>query len=320
MAKERGDSHMRVVFMGTPEFAVPALEALIEGGHDVVAVVTQPDKPKGRSGKMVYPPVKEAAVLKDIPVFQPIKIKEKEAVEVIKSYQPEVIVVAAFGQILPKEILDMPKHGCINIHASLLPKYRGAAPIQWAIIKGEKETGITTMYMDVGVDTGDMIDKLVIPIAEKETGGSLQDKLAKLGGTLILETLSKLQQGIAVREVQEDSISFYAKMLDKKMGNIDFNQSAIEIERLIRGLNPWPSAYTKLNGKLLKIWEADVEDTDCKEYAKAGEITDITENAIIVSTGNGKLIIKELQLEGKKRMNVNAFLRGYAVEKGVVLS
>lgn len=308
---------MRVVFMGTPEFSVPTLEKIIEAGHEVAAVITQPDKPKGRGKAMQFPAVKEAAITHNIPVYQPVKVREEAFVEQLRKIDPEVIVVVAFGQILPKEILDMPKYGCVNVHASLLPKYRGAAPIQWAVIDGEKESGVTTMMMDVGLDTGDMLLKTVVPIEEKETGGSLHDKLSAAGGTLLVKTLQDLEQGKAVRTPQRDAESNYAKMLDKKLGCIDFHKSAEEIERLIRGLNPWPSAYTKLQGKTLKIWSAAVVNENRTD--NFGEIVEVTKDTFLVQTGHGLLEIEELQLEGKKRMSVEAFLRGYSLEAGIVL-
>lgn len=305
---------MRIVFMGTPDFAVPVLESLCDAGHEVAAVVTQPDKPRGRGKEMQYTPVKQSALKRNIDVLQPVKVKDSEFIKKLREIKTDVIVVVAFGQILPSEILHMPKYGCINVHASLLPKYRGAAPIQWVIIDGEKETGITTMQMDEGLDTGDMMLKTVVPIDEKETGGSLHDKLSKAGGSLIVETLKKVEAGNIELIKQDDSKSNYAKMLDKKLGKIDFTKTAAEIERLVRGLNPWPSAYTSLHGKTLKIWDADVldENTD----AIPGEITDVSKDKISVCTGKGTLIINELQLEGKKRMNTESFLRGYNVEKG----
>lgn len=305
---------MRIVFMGTPDFAVPVLESLCDAGHEVAAVVTQPDKPRGRGKEMQYTPVKKTALERNIKVYQPQKVKDEEFVQILKEINPDVIVVVAFGQILPPVILDMPKYGCINVHASLLPKYRGAAPIQWVIIDGEKETGITTMKMDKGLDTGDMLLKTVVPIDEKETGGSLHDKLAGMGGTLIVETLKGIEEGNIIPEKQDGTKSNYAKMLDKKLGKIDFSKPAEEIERLIRGLNPWPSAYTSLNGKTLKIWDADVRNE--KTDMPYGMITEVTNDEISVSTGDGLLIIRELQLEGKKRMDTESFLRGYKVEKG----
>ena len=235
---------MRIVFMGTPDFSVPALKALVEAGHEVAAVVTQPDRPRGRGKELQMTPVKVQALAYGIPVYQPEKVKDPAFVEILRNLQPEVIVVIAFGQILSRDILDLPPYGCINIHASLLPKYRGAAPIQWAVIDGEKETGVTTMMMDVGLDTGDMLEKTIIPLDPKETGGSLFDKLSQAGGPLILSTLEKLKAGTAVRTPQTDEDSTYAKMLTKSLGQIDWSMEAAAIERLIRGLNPWPSAYT----------------------------------------------------------------------------
>ena len=294
--------------MGTPDFSVNALENIVKAGHDVVGVITQPDKPKGRGGKMQYTPVKEKALELGLDVYQPQRVKETEFIEKLKEMNPDAIVVIAFGQILPKAILDMPKYGCINVHASLLPKYRGAAPIQWSVIDGEKETGVTTMYMNEGLDTGDIIDKVVVPIDKKETGGSLFDKLAIEGGKLILKTLIELENGTAVRTPQDDSKSNYAGMINKQLGKIDFNKSANEIERLIRGLNPWPSAYTKMDGKTLKIWDADVDDSE--NDSAPGTITEVGKDFIRVATGKGSLKILELQLEGKKRMKTRDFLNG----------
>lgn len=299
---------MKIVFMGTPDFSVNALENIVKAGHDVVGVITQPDKPKGRGGKMQYTPVKEKALELGLDVYQPQRVKETEFIEKLKEMNPDAIVVIAFGQILPKAILDMPKYGCINVHASLLPKYRGAAPIQWSVIDGEKETGVTTMYMNEGLDTGDIIDKVVVPIDKKETGGSLFDKLAIEGGKLILKTLIELENGTAVRTPQDDSKSNYAGMINKQLGKIDFNKSANEIERLIRGLNPWPSAYTKMDGKTLKIWDADVDDSE--NDSEPGTITEVGKDFIRVATGKGSLKILELQLEGKKRMKTRDFLNG----------
>lgn len=301
---------MRVVFMGTPDFSVPALENIAKH-HQVEAVVTQQDRPRGRGHKMQFTPVKEAALKLDIPVYQPEKVKNPEFVEILKQINPDVIVVIAFGQILSKEILDLPKYGCINVHASLLPKYRGAAPIQWAVIDGEEETGVTTMYMAEGLDTGDMIDISKITLDKKETGGSLFDKLSEEGGRLILKTLKKLEQGTAVRIPQDDELSTYAGKITKELGNIDFSKSAAEIERLIRGLNPWPSAYTYLDGKVLKIWDAEAVDEDSLE--EPGTILEFGKDYIKASSGKGTLKIRELQLEGKKRMSAEAFLNGYSV-------
>ena len=306
---------MRIVFMGTPQFSVPTLEALIEH-HEVIGVVTQPDKRKGRGKAMAFPPVKETALAHHIPVYQPVKVREEAFVETLRELSPDVIVVVAFGQILPESILNLPKYGCINVHASLLPKYRGAAPMQWAIINGETETGITTMYMAKGLDTGDMIDKVVIPIVPKETGETLHDKLSVAGGTLILSTLAKLEAGTAVRIPQNDEESSYAGMLIKELGQIDWTKSAVSIERLIRGLNSWPSAYTHMNGKTLKIWDADA--VKGQENVAPGTVTSVDKDCFYVQTGDGLLKVNEVQLQGKKRMPVQAFLLGYPVKKGMV--
>lgn len=321
---------MRIVFMGTPDFSVPALKALVEAGHQVIAVVTQPDKPKGRGKEVQMTPVKIQAMEYGIPVYQPAKVREASFVEVLKGLEADVYVVIAFGQILPKAVLELPKYGCINIHASLLPKYRGAAPIQWCVIDGERETGITTMMMDVGLDTGDMLEKAVIPIEEKETGGSLHDKLSMAGGDLILSTLKKLEEGTLVRTPQTDEGTCYAKMLTKSLGDIDWNQDAVSIERLIRGLNPWPSAYTMWNGKTIKIWAADViagrEAADflsesgvpAETGTAPGTVVCSDKRRLVVCTGGGLLSIRELQMEGKKRMDTPAFLRGYPIPAGDV--
>ena len=308
---------MRVVFMGTPDFAVGTLEAIIEAGHEVVGVVTQPDKPKGRGKTMQYTPVKEVALAHEIPVFQPVKVKEESAVEKIRAWKPDVMVVVAFGQILSKELLDLPKYGCINVHASLLPKYRGSAPIQWAIIDGEQESGVTTMQMDEGVDTGDMLEQVVVPLSADETGGSLFGKLAQEGAKLLVHTLEQVEAGSLQPVKQEHTKATHAKMLDKQLGNIDFSKPAVEIERLIRGLNPWPSAYTKLQGKTLKIWKAAVVESESK--GACGTIVSVTKHDLFVQTGEGLLQLQEVQLEGKKRMDIDAFLRGITVEKGTVL-
>lgn len=307
---------MRAVFMGTPEFAVPTLQALIDH-HEVIGVVTQPDKQRGRGKKVQFPPVKEKAVEYNIPVYQPVRAREEAFVETLKQLNPDVIVVVAYGQILPESILNIPKYGCINVHGSLLPKYRGAAPIQWAVLDGEEKTGITTMFMEKGLDTGDMLDKVEVVLDPKETAGTLHDKLMEAGADLLLETLKKLEAGTAVRTKQDDSKSCYAKMLSKEMGKIDFTKSASEIERLIRGMNPWPSAYTSMSGKTMKIWDADVVEYQGNE--KPGTIVDVTKDSILVAAGENALALKEIQLAGKKRMQVQAFLLGRSVEKGIVL-
>lgn len=317
---------MRMVFMGTPEFSVPTLKALAEAGHDVIAVVTQPDKPKGRGGKMQMTPVKLQAMEYNIPVYQPARVRDEAFVQVLRGMEADVFVVIAFGQILPREVLKLPRYGCVNIHASLLPKYRGAAPIQWCIIDGETETGVTTMMMDAGLDTGDMLERTVIPIEEKETGGSLHDKLSLAGAGLILSTLKKLEQGTAVRTPQDSGKTCYAKMLTKSLGDIDWSRSAVSIERLIRGLNPWPSAYTMWKGRTIKIWAADVmeEAGDMAAAKKAdapcGSVVYSDKHSLTVKTGDGLLSIKELQMEGKKRMDIETFLRGYPITAGDMLT
>ena len=307
---------MRIIFMGTPDFSVGTLEALVEAGHEVVLVVTQPDKPKGRGKEMQYTPVKEAALKHGIEVYQPRRIREAECVEKLRQYNADIMVVVAFGQIIPKEILEMVPYGCVNVHASLLPKYRGAAPIQWSIIDGEVVTGVTTMQMDEGLDTGDMLLKTEVPITEEETGESLHDKLAKAGAALCVETLAKLQEGSIIPEKQGESPTAYAKMLDKKLGNIDWTKSAVEIERLVRGLNSWPSAYTYWNKKVVKIWKASVTDENSNE--QAGTVVKVEKDGFYVQTGNGLLKVLELQIPGKKRMDAGAFLRGYTIEPGEV--
>ncbi len=307
---------MRIIFMGTPDFSVGTLEALVEAGHEVCLVVTQPDKPKGRGKEMQYTPVKEAALKHGIEVYQPRRIREAECVEKLRQYNADIMVVVAFGQIIPKEILEMVPYGCVNVHASLLPKYRGAAPIQWSIIDGEVVTGVTTMQMDEGLDTGDMLLKTEVPITEEETGESLHDKLAKAGAALCVETLAKLQEGSIIPEKQGESPTAYAKMLDKKLGNIDWTKSAVEIERLVRGLNSWPSAYTYWNKKVVKIWKASVTDENSNE--QVGTVVKVEKDGFYVQTGNGLLKVLELQIPGKKRMDAGAFLRGYTIEPGEV--
>lgn len=309
---------MRVIFMGTPDFAVGTLEAVIAAGHEVVLAVTQPDKPKGRGKSMQAPPVKECAAAHKIPVYQPVRIREAECIAYLKEFQPDIMIVAAFGQILPKEILEMPKYGCVNVHASLLPKYRGAAPIQWAVINGDAVSGVTTMRMDAGLDTGDMIEKAEVVLAEDETGGSLFDRLAEVGAKLCVHTIQAIEDGTAVYTKQNEAEATHVGMIKKQMGNIDWMQPAVTIERLIRGLNPWPSAYTKLNGKTLKIWRAAVEaGGDAKD---AGKVVTTNKKELKIQTGDGILSLLEVQLEGKKRMDIEAFLRGYEVMEQTILT
>ena len=274
---------------------------------------------------MQYPPVKEAALRHGIPVYQPRKIRDPQCVEELGKYHADVCVVVAFGQILPKTILELTPYGCINVHASLLPKYRGAAPIQWAILEGETVTGVTTMQMDEGLDTGDMILKIEVPIAENETGESLHDKLAAAGAELCVKTLKALEDHTAVLEKQGESPTAYAKMLDKKMGDIDWSCPAVQIERLVRGLNSWPSAYTHWQGKTLKIWRAKAENTagaknGTESGCLPGTVTEVGKDSFAVQTGEGVLHVYELQIPGKKRMETGAFLRGYALERGTVFT
>ena len=313
---------MKVIFMGTPDFSVGTLNALAEAGYEVVLAVTQPDKPKGRGGKMQATPVKEAAALHGIPVFQPKKIRTKESIAELKKYDADIMVVIAFGQILPKEILEMTPYGCVNVHASLLPKYRGAAPIQWAVINGEKVSGVTTMQMDEGLDTGDMLLKTEVILDEQETGESLHDKLAAAGAALCVKTLKALEEGSITPQKQGESPTEYARMLDKGLGSIDWNNSAVSIERLIRGLNSWPGAYTEWNGKVMKIWGADVyvkaAISDSKERLP-GTIAKIEKDGFYVQTGEGLLKVTELQIPGKKKMEAAAFLRGYQIQENDVL-
>ncbi|WP_026489586.1 methionyl-tRNA formyltransferase [Butyrivibrio sp. XBB1001] len=326
---------MKIVFMGTPDFARAALEKIIEAGHEVLLVVTQPDKPKGRSGELQISDVKACALEHNIPVFQPVRIKLPENVAELKKYDADIYVVAAFGQILSQEILDIPRLGCVNIHASLLPEYRGAAPIQQSIIDGKKETGVTIMQMAAGMDTGDILIQRTIPISEDETGGGLFDKLAVLGGELIVDALPKIEKGELTPVPQDEEKATKCGKLSKDMGKIDFSKDAETIRNLVRGLDPWPSAFTKLGGKTFKIWKAKAllklkfdelvkELSDSKddvrtaliEKNEVGSVVAVLKNSFIVLTGDGFLQISEVQLEGKKRMAVKDFLLGYKLEVG----
>lgn len=308
---------MKIVFMGTPEFAAGSLQALIDAGHDILLVVTQPDREKGRGKKVAYSAVKECALLNNLPVFQPERIKTEEAIEELKKYEADIYVVAAFGQILSKEILGLPRLGCINVHASLLPKYRGAAPIQWSIIDGEIETGVTIMRMDVGLDTGDMVSSVAIPIGAKETGDSLHDRLMEAGAKLLVDTLPSIEDGSAVYTPQDGSLSCYAKMLNKNMGRLDFSDTCHNLDRLIRGLNSWPGAFTTVEGKTLKVW--DVEPVFERTGKLPGTVCHVDKKGFGIATGDGYLKVNSVQLEGKKRMDVADFLRGFAIEEGMVL-
>lgn len=311
---------MRIVFMGTPDFAVGSLQALCESGkHEILAVVTQPDRPKGRGNKLLQTPVKEYAMAQGLTVYQPQKVKTPEFVELLHELQPELIVVAAFGQFLSKEILELPKYGCINVHASLLPKYRGAAPIQYAITKGEKESGVTIMQMDIGMDTGAMLDKVVVPIAENTTMGELHDALREQGAALLLQVIDKIATGTAVAEPQDDAQATYATLLDRSMEHIDWSKTAQEVHNLIRGFNPAPSTFTKLpNGKSLKIWGSKM--TDKSSAAAAGTVIETGKHSFFVACGEGVLEITEVQPESKKRMPAQVFLNGRGVQEGDLLA
>lgn len=300
---------MKIIFMGTPEFAVPSLEKLITK-YNVVAVVTQPDKPKSRGKKAIYLPIKEIALKNNIPILQPVKLREEQNVKQIKEYEPDLIVVVAFGQILSQEILNIPKYGCINIHGSLLPKYRGSSPIQWSIINGETITGVTTMFMDVGIDTGDMLLKSELPIEMDDTYISLSEKMSLLGADLLIETLEKLEAGLLIPQKQNDEESTYFPMIKVEMGHIDWYKSSVSIINLIRGLNFWPTAYTFYNDDIyLKIWNAEIIN---KIYANAfpGKIVEmIKDKGFIVKTGDGAVLITEVQAKGGKRMKASDYVR-----------
>ena len=303
---------MKIIFMGTPDFAAASLEALIASRHEIQAVVTQPDKPKGRKGELTPSPVKVIAKREGIKVYQPLKVRDEEFVKTLRAYNPDVMVVVAFGQIIPLSILKMPKYGCVNIHGSLLPKYRGAAPIQWAVLDGEKETGITTILMDEGIDTGDILLKKTIKIDADETSGSLFDKLMALGAKTILETLDELEKGNLTPTKQGESPTAYAKMLTKAMGLIDFTRSAKELDCFVRGMDPWPSAYTLLAGKTLKLWKVRVVEGG----GEAGSVIDIDKESFAIACGEGAIEVLEVQLEGKKRMSAGDFLKGSTLNIG----
>ncbi|HJV67439.1 MAG TPA: methionyl-tRNA formyltransferase [Geomonas sp.] len=306
---------MRIVFMGTPEFACPTLRTLIERGEKVVAVVTQPDRPKGRGQQMLPPPVKVLAEEHGIPVIQPLKVRHPESIEEIRALDPDLIVVVAFGQILPKALLDIPKHGCINVHASLLPRYRGAAPLNWCIINGESETGVTTMMMDVGLDTGDMLLKRSTPIDPDEDTSSLHDRLSQIGAELLGETLDELAAGRLVPEKQDDTLTCYASMLKKEDGLIDWSKDAATVKNLVRGMTPWPGAYSYLDDKLLKVYRVQTASGS----GAPGEVLKAARDGIEIACGNGSVLIVELQLEGKKRLPAAEFLAGCRLEPGLVL-
>lgn len=308
---------MKVVFMGTPDIAVPCLQKIIDEGHEVIGVVTQPDKPKGRGKKLGMSPVKELALKYDIPVYQPIRARDDEFVQTLKRLNPELIVVVAFGQILPKAILDIPKLGCINVHVSLLPKYRGAAPINWVIINGEQKTGVTTMYMDEGLDTGDMILKSEVDLDDNITAGELHDKMMEIGADTLKQTMDLIEKGCAPREPQNHDEFSYAPIMNKSLGNIKWNNSAKEIHNLVRGVNPWPSAYTIYNGDTMKIWKTEVlgERSD----KTPGTILKVDKDGIRISTEDNIILVKEIQMPGKKRVLVSEYIKGNTIESGAIL-
>ncbi len=303
---------LRIIFMGTPDFACPILAKLIERGDNILAVVTQPDRPKGRGQKLLPPPVKVIAEEQGIPVLQPPKVRAPEFIEQIRGLNPDLMVVVAFGQILPQGLLNIPKHGCINIHASLLPRYRGAAPINWCLVNGESETGITTMQMDAGLDTGDMLIKRVIAIGPEEDAQSLHDRLSILGAETLDETLERLVNGTLKPEKQDDTLSCYAPILKKEDGLIDWNKNPVQIKNLVRGLTPWPGAYTTISDKTLKLYKVSVADGS----ATPGEIISVGKSGITVACGSGSIRIEELQLEGRKRLTAADFLAGYHLDPG----
>jgi len=305
---------MKVLFMGTPDIAASILKSIIESEHEVVGVVTQEDKPKGRGKSMAMPPVKELALEHGIEVFQPHIIKEESAIERLREFDADIFVVAAYGKILSKEILEMPRYGCINVHASLLPKYRGAAPIQWSIIDGEKLTGVTIMQMDEGLDTGNMLFKSVVEIAANDTADSLYDKLSACGASLIVSALAAIEKGDIHPVKQDNSQATYAKILDKTLGKLCFLKKSDEIERLVRGLNSWPGTYTYINGKMLKIWEVALSDMPVN--GEPGTVHSVNNGRLFVNTGDKALEIISVQLEGKKRMDVKSFLLGYKITEG----
>lgn len=308
---------MKIVFMGTPDFAVPTLEKLIEH-HEVTGVVTQPDKPKGRGQKMQFTPVKELAVKNEIPVYQPNKLRNDiELIDTVKGMKPDAIVVVAYGQILPKEVLDIPRLGCINVHASILPKLRGAAPINYSIINGFEETGVTTMLMAEGLDTGDMLLKAEIEIEEGETAGELHDRLMTIGADLLIETLRGLEEGNIIPEKQIEELSSYAPMLKKDLGHINWDDESKNIFNLIRGVTPWPGAYSYYNDKTIKIWRAELEDSNSSRAP--GTILRVSKDGIKVACKNGAIIVKEIQEVGSKRMEVSSYLNGHDVKEGDIL-
>ncbi|MGL4797474.1 MAG: methionyl-tRNA formyltransferase [Paraclostridium sp.] len=308
---------MKIVFMGTPESAVPCLQKIIDEGHEILAVVTQPDKPKGRGKKLAMPPVKELAIENNIKVYQPVKAREESFVNILEELKPDLIVVVAFGQILPQSILDIPKYGCVNVHVSLLPKYRGAAPINWVIINGEEKTGVTTMYMDAGLDTGDIILKKEMKLTDEITAGELHDEMMFIGADALKETIDLIAKEEAPREKQNDEETSYAPIMNKTLGNIDWSKSAKDIHNLVRGVNPWPSAYTLYEGQTMKIWKTVVLNSVSEDVP--GTILSVSKDGIEVSTKDNNLLIKEIQMSGKKRMLVSEYIKGNSINTKVIL-
>ena len=306
---------MRILFMGTPEFAQVSLQTLLDDKRQVVCVITQPDKPKGRGYEMAMSDVKKLALEKNIPVHQPVTLKDGAILPILEEYRPDIIVVVAYGQILPEYVLNFPKYGCINIHGSLLPKYRGAAPIQRAVIDGEKVSGVTSMYMEKGLDTGDMLIKRELPISHEATAGEYHDALAVLGGSVLLETLDKIKEGSLTPEKQNDSLSTYASQLSKAEGEIDWNNTSEAIYNKVRGLNPWPMAYSFIGGKRFTV------DFVYKgeQSGKPGEVLRADNNGLIVACGEGSVLIKDIKVEGKKKMSVGDYLRGHTIAEGTLL-
>jgi len=308
---------LRIVFMGTPAFAVPTLQAILDGENHVVGVYTQPDQPSGRGMTLHAPPVKQLAEAHGISVFQPVKLRTPEALEPLRAWQPDLIVVVAYGKMLPNSVLTLPPLGCINVHASLLPKYRGAAPIQWAIANGEKETGVTIMRIIERMDAGDILLQKALPIAGEDTGGSLHDKLSALGAEALSEALSLLKQDQLIARPQNEAEVTYAPIIKKEDGRIDWSWSAVAIERRIRAFNPWPSAYTTVTGKLLKIFKAHPEKALAHPSMTPGAVTEVSPVHLLIATGEGLLSLLEVQLEGKRRMSIEEFLRGHAIKPGM---
>ncbi len=313
---------MRIIFMGTPDFAVPSLQALIDAGHDITLVVTQPDKPKGRGNKMAMPPIKELALAHNIPVYQPEKVKNDAFVETLNSYKADLMITVAYGKILSEAALQATPLGCINVHASLLPKYRGSAPLWWVIINGEEKTGITTMYTDVGMDTGDIIDVAEFPIPEDMTVGELSDAMAVLGAKTLLVTLQKLQEGTLQRTPQDDALATHAPMIEKQLGQINWSSMTREIHNLVRGTNPWPVAYTFYEGQRMRVFRTNPKTEmmwQKAEKEKPGTILKVSDTGILVATGDGQILIEEVQVDSGKRMSVKDYIRGHHICEGALL-